>query len=436
MTAKSIVLASMAFLVAVSLHAQHTFANFRELEQYTDAHSITVQTNDIKLLQAKQSKLAAIAGIPNPTLNNSLSFTNNTRLPVNLFPAEAFGGQPGEFREIQTGVQFNTAISSNLNINLLDMEAWKNLELANLNIAVTQTDNQLRLKSLRENMAVTYYNIVQLQAQLESTRQHVVIADTLLRVAEHKYQSGIAKQQDVNDARVNQINTQENIRQIEYLIRQQYLSLKILCDIPESESVVITEKPGIAAAVVPPVVAPNSLLLRSNALKEQSAYTNLRKAKYAYLPTIAFVANNSYNQYNPDFTVFGGNWINSQYVGLRLNFNLPNATTVANQSKAKYEYQISQKNAAQATLKSSLEQQQLANDWDKAASQLKANEQVLALQRDTYQKNKNLYNEGLLAIDRTLSSFTAMLNANYNLISSQVNTALAQTKIDINNTFK
>ena len=56
--------------------------------------------------------------------------------------------------------------------------------------------------------------------------------------------------------------------------------------------------------------------------------------------------------------------------------------------------------------------------------------------REWFEKNKNLYAEGLISIDRTLNSFNAMLNANYNLITSKVSILLAQSKIDINNKIK
>lgn len=429
-----LVLASL--LLAVQTNAQQTFSNFQDLLAYVDQKNITGQINNLKLQQARKAQWAAAAEIPDPSLNNALNFTNNTALPVNLFPAEAFGGQPGEYREVQTGVQYNTAVSTNLNVQLINLEAWQNLKLAKLNVAITETDNQLNLKSLFENLAVCYYNIIQLQAQLESTKKNLVSADTLLQVVNNKYEEGLAKLQDVNDSRVSQLNLQEQVRQIEFLIRQQELALKMLCDIPEQENIVLTENQAQDfVAPVQPTIVQNSLLLSNQQLKERYAFANYKKANYAFLPTVSFVANNSYNQYNQDFTLFGGNWIHSQYLGLRLNFNLPNAITIAKQSKNKYDYLLSQKNTEKAGIKSSLEQQQLRNDWQKAVSQQASNAQMLALQQDSYQKNKTLYSEGVLGIDRVLNSFTSMVNAEYNLIASQVSVLLALEKIKLNNKF-
>lgn len=416
--------------------AQNRFDNLEALLTYANTKSISVQSNDIRVLQAKKTKLAAKLAIADPVANINGNFTNNTRLPVNLFPAEIFGGQKGEFREVQTGVQYNTASNQNLDIKLLNLEGWQNYKLSDINIQISETDSRLNIKNLHENIAAVYYNIIQLNAQLESTQQNLLVADTLLQVAENKYKQGIVKQQDVNDSRVNRLNIKENINQIQYLLKQNYLSLKILADIPDAEEVEITEKVATHLPITKPVVQLNELLVQSHLLKEKYALGYIEKAKKSMYPTLSFVASNSFNQYNNDFTLFGGKWITSNYVGLRLNFALPNANTISNRTKAYFDYELARKNTQQAQIKADLTTKQLSNDFEKAVSQQQSNAEILEIQRDTYDKNKNLYVEGLTSIDRPLSSFNAMLNAQYSLISSKVSVLLAQSKIDINNKIK
>jgi outer membrane protein TolC len=418
------------------IKAQNRFDNLDALLSYASTKSIAVQSNDIRVLQAKKTKLAVKLAIADPTANINGNFTNNTRLPVNLFPAEIFGGQKGEFREVQTGVQYNTASNQNLDIKLLNLEGWQNYKLSDINIQISETDSRLNLKSLHENIAAVYYNIIQLNAQLESTQQNLLVADTLLQVAENKYKQGLVKQQDVNDSRVNRLNIKENIHQIQYLIRQNYLSLKILADIPEAEEVEITEKVVPTLPNSKPAVQLNDLLVQSNLLKEKYALGYIEKAKKSMYPTLSFVASNSFNQYNNDFTLFGGKWITSNYVGLRLNFALPNANTISNRTKAYFDYELARKNTQQAQIKANLTTQQLGVDYEKAISQQQSNAEVLEIQQDSYSKNINLYAEGLVSIDRPLNSFNAMLNAQYSLISSKVSVMLAQSKIDINNKMK
>lgn len=424
---------SFIFSHLEQIKAQKRFSNLEALLAYSDTRSISVQSNHIRVLQAKKTKLAAKLAIADPVASISGNFTNNTRLPVNLFPAEIFGGQKGEFREVQTGVQYNTASNQNLDIKLLNFEGWQNYKLSDINIQISETESRLNLKNLHENMAAIYYNIIQLNAQLESTQQNLLVADTLLQVAENKYKQGIVKQQDVNDSRVNRLNIKENINQIQHLLKQNYLSLKILADIPDAEEVEITEKVATNFPITKQDVQLNDLLIQSNLLKEKYALEYIDKARKSMYPTLSFVAGNSFNQYNNDFTLFGGKWITSNYVGMKLNFALPNANTISNRTKAYFDYELAKKNTQQAQITADLTTRQLVNDFEKAVSQLQSHVDVLEIQQDTYEKNKNLYSEGLISIDRTLTSFNAMLNAQYSLISSKVSVMLAQSKIVFNN---
>jgi hypothetical protein len=83
-----------------------------------------------------------------------------------------------------------------------------------------------------------------------------------------------------------------------------------------------------------------------------------------------------------------------------------------------------------------MEQRQLGIDFSKAISQWTTNTEVYELKKESYEKNLNLYSEGILSLDQTLNSYNAMVSSNYNRISSAINVLLAQSKIDINNKIK
>jgi outer membrane protein TolC len=423
-------------LLVSQANAQKTFTNLNELVEYATQKSIGLQQGDIRMIQAQKAKIAAVLGVFDLQWQNSMSFVNNVRLPVSVLPSEALGGEPGTTTELQTGTQYTTNIAQTADIKLLNVEGWKNLKLASLNLSITENDKKLTMKTLYENIAISYYNIVQLQAQLNTTQQNIAVADTLLQIIEDKYKAGIVKQQDVNDSRVNLLNIQKNAREIEYLITQNYLSLKILADIPHAEDIVIAENLNENQTLSKPSILFNDLEFRNKLLNENYALENLRKNKWSRMPTVSFIANNSYNQYNQNYTVTGGNWINSQYMGLKLNLPFPTATNIANQSKARYDYQLSQKNTIQTKIKAELQLKQLDNDWQKAYAKVSMHKQIADLQRDTYQKNKNLYNEGLQSLDRTINSFNTLVNAHYDFIASQVSVLVAESKITINNKIK
>lgn len=396
-----------------------------------------MQGNDIKLSQAKKARLAAILNTIDISGNLlSAQFTNNTRLGVNVFPAEAFGGQPGSFREIETGVQYTTNANSFADIKLANPAAWATLKMSRINIDLTNSSNLISLKNLQENIATSYYNIVSLQKQIAATEINYVVIDSLFQIAQNKYNEGLVKQQDVNDTKVSCINTKESITQMEFLMAQYYTSLKILCDIPERESIEIIVNKDVQEIAEGVEVMESDLNVRNQLLQEKYAKSNFISAKAAFLPTISLQFSNSFNLFNTEFNPLSGNWINSNFIGLKFNMPIPSAAAISKKYTAKYDYQLAKKNTEQALIKANLDRTQLEIEFKKSVSQTKSNKEILELRKDTYMKNKNLYQEGLLNLEQTLNSYNAMVNADYNYISSQVNVQLSKAKIIINNEMK
>lgn len=422
------------FFLTLSSFGQTIFTSLDSLMAYASATSKTAQSNSIEARKAKEAKLAAVIGIIDPIASSSLSFTNNTQLPVSLFPGEILGGQPGTFQEVQTGVQYNTSLVQNIDIKLLNLSGWENLKLAKLNIELTDLNNQTSMKSLHENIAANYYTIISLQEQLKSTEYNLAVSDTLYQIAVNKYEAGLVNQQDVNDTKVSLLTTKENVNQINFLITQYYTSLSILCDIPENQAIAIKESISIEKNIL--IETEKSMLsLQSSLVQLDYAKSNFNQIKKSNLPSLSLYGNYSHQLFNTDFSVFGGDWIPSNYIGLKLAVNLPSADLISRKANAKFDYQLAQVNVEKERIHLDLNQKQLDNDYQKALSQYRSNEQISTLRKDTYEKNKNLYQEGLLGIDQTLNSFNAMVNADYNVVASMSDVLLAKAKIQLNNKY-
>ena len=413
------------------------FNSLEEVLEYASGQSISLQNNAVRMDQARKAKLAAVLGTID--VNGSLlsaQFTDHTKLGVNLFPAEIFGGEPGTFKEVQMGVRYNTNLTNYADIKLINPVGWSNLKLSKINIDLTQSNNQLTLKSLQENIAANYYNIVLLQEQITSSRKNLTVADTLLQVAQNKLEEGLVSQQDVNESNINYLNTQENIAQLSYLLDQYYISLKLLCDIPENEVIEIRPFSTNTQAIIPPIVRRSEANLNNALLREEYARANYQSTKAAFLPSVSIQLSNANNLYNTEFQPLSGDWINSNYVGINLNIPIPGSQRISQKYHAQYEYQLAKNNTEQARIQTDLDQQSLQSAYEKAVSQTQTDKKILSLKEDIFDKNQNLFREGIISLDVVLNSFNAMVNAQYKLIASQVDVQLALSKINIHNNIK
>ncbi len=437
---KKIIISLLCFAF-VNSQAQQVFNDLDSFLKYASTKSISLQSGEIKIDLAKKTKLAAVASIPDPTGNVSFTYTNNLTLPVTLFPANFSdpNAPAGEYKAQRLGVQYNSSLNNYGEIKLFNLQGWHNVKSSKQNLEATATDNKLTRKSLYENIASTYFNIVQLQEQLESAKENLLVSDTLLRIAENKFQQGLLKKQDVNDTKVSYLNTQENVNQIAFIIQQQYLTLKTLADIPEADSIAINHLISTELSSAAPTVTHNSLNYINSLSKESIAKSNFKKNKALNLPTLSLFASDSRTQYNTNAGLFDSkwDWYTSTYIGFKIAMPIPfTASSLTSVNEAKYNHLLAQKNTEHAHIKSELDQQQLSTDYSKAWSQFVTNKEVYGLKKETYYKNRNLYAQGLLATEQTLNSFNAMVNSHYNLITSAISLLLANAKIEINNTIR
>lgn len=413
------------------------FSSVDDLIAFAMNNSVSLENNQIRLKQAQKERLAALIGTIDVTGNLlSAQLINNTKLGVSLFPAEIFGGEPGTFREVEMGVQYNTSLNNFLDIKLFNLNGYNQLKLAKINIALTDANNQISIKQYQESLVASYFNIINIQKQLENTDQNIATSDSLLTIVQNKYDEGLIKQQDVNTTRINHLRIVESKRQLASMLEQYYLSLKALCDIDDQFELIIADEQNITPSTQPPSILINQLGIKHSLLQENYADQNLKAAKQSFLPTISLQLSNSMNLYNTEFQPVSGNWINSNYIGLRLHVPIPSAQQIANLNNAKFEQTIARNNTLQEKNKAKLDVQTLQFEFDQAQSQIETNQQILTLQKDTYHKNRNLYLEGIVGLEETIQSLNDVILAEYELTSSQVNQALIQANIKINNSLR
>ncbi len=424
-------------LVANNLSAQtQAITSFDDFMNLAKSKSITLKNGEVQLSESKKAKLAAILGVLDPTGNVALTYQNNTQLPVNLIPSEILGGQAGTFQEVKFGVQYSTNFNTSTDIKLINLVGWENLRLSKLNLQLTEINNRIALKNLYENSAAIFYNIATLHEQLKSTTQNLGGAEKLHQITLNKYQTGLVNQQDLNESIANKKSIEEQINQIKFLLQQQYIAIKLLCDIPEE--VQFTIEPKSQSTTTMSDVQNNQLLFKNAVLNERIASSNYKKVSYSFLPTLSLFFSSTEQQFSTKSRIFDNNlnWIPSSYVGFRLSMPLPSASAVSQFYKAKYSHQLARNGAEQFMIQSKLKTNQLMVDHNKAVSQRESNKAIYELRKDTYEKNLQNYEAGIIGLEQTIRSFSEMINSHYNFISSEKVAEMTQTKININNTIK
>ncbi|MDJ1506105.1 TolC family protein [Xanthocytophaga agilis] len=415
--------------------AQIILSSFADVVSVLEQKSYLIKNGKLEEEKAKKSRLAGILSIPEPTGSISLGYTNNTRLPVTVFPAEILGGTPGTYEKVALGVQYNTNFNSTIDIRLINPTGIQNFKLSQINSQLVVTENALQKKSLYENAATVYYNILILQEQKNATMQFIENAEQLLQAVTNQFANGLATQQQVNEATISRLTQQDNLKQIQYQIELQINTLQSWMDIREPLEFVPNPPPVVSASAEP---LSRNLHQRNALLSYEFARTEFRKEAYTNLPYLSLILSNQRQLFDTQANPFTSSqsWVPSSYYGFRVSIPIPGNASVSGYYRQKYQVKINQFNLEKAIIQDELEVRKLETNLRKAQSEHASALEIERLRKETYDKNLLNYQVGLVTLEDTINSLNASIDAQYTRIASAQKVKLQEQFILIHNSIK
>jgi OMF family outer membrane factor len=330
--------AIITILSFATANAQHEiqFTSLDSLLTFAEQNSTAIKTSDAQLMLAKYQTLFAKINQFNPRASVNYAATDNTQLPVNFFPAEIFNGQPGTFKEVHTSKQYVQSVYVTPQIDIINPATWAELSSAKLGEQLTTINSTLTKKTLFESIAASYFNIISFQHQIDLTSKTLLNADTILKIFQDKYQQGIIRSQDVNNAKVNKLLIQDRLQLLQNALEREYNLLKLLCDADMNLKFVIEYQETKDIPVQDPLVAENPLFVNQAQMQLQYSASEYKARRAANYPTLSFIANWA-KQENSNLHFFDNTsrWIPANYFGLRLSYTFPDAGSLSQTIAAK-----------------------------------------------------------------------------------------------------
>jgi outer membrane protein TolC len=422
---------------AADAQGELKFQSLQEVFAYADSHSSTFKNATQQSILAKYQTLAAKLAQWNFKSDASFSSIDNTKLPVSYLPGEIFGGPAGTFKTITLGQPYVSTLNIAPQIDVLNPYNMARIRVAKAYEKVTDVNNLLSKKSLYESLAGTFYNILSYQWQIKVTQKSLLNLDTLVSILQQKQQAGIARMQDVNNVVANQFTTRDKLQQLGVMLAQQYNSLKILCDIDAVMPVLINAADPSMTAFDGSLAASGHLQQTQTELQKKYEEEDYRAAKRYYMPTVSAVGNLLWQQNSRKQFYDNNTWVSSNYIGFKILLPLvPDANKFATVKYDRINLVIADVNLKHAILQDSIDNEQLKLDYQKAFNSYDIAGKIDALRQDSYQKNLDIYKQGILSATDLLLSFNDWLNSSLNTVAQLANSEYAKSKININNTVK
>lgn len=409
------------------------FTTIKEVLKLAKSKNLIFKNADYQNQIAELSRKTAIGNVFNPKIPTNVQTINNIKQQISFLPGSVFGLPEGTYKQVEFGQQYVSSFSIQPQFDLINLSNYAQIKTAEITKQLVENQNKINAQNLYENINIVYFNILSYNAQKEILLENITIAEEILRIIQNKFNEGISRKQEVNEAEVNLISLQDKLEQLETNTKIQYQTLNLFfeneIDIILSESVWNFEDSPYN------LQTKNNLAAENASIKAQIAQQEYKSLQYQNLPVLSFISSfNWQNLSNDNFFAQNSDWINFNYVGLKLSYDLP--TTLqkySNIQNKKIQLEIFKNNEIHSRKENESINKKMVLQYEKAINQLENFQRIYALKKDTYDKNYNQFKENILPLDKLLISQNDMLISKINVIMALSTIGYNKTKIEINN---
>ncbi|MBE0663891.1 MAG: TolC family protein [Bacteroidales bacterium] len=411
--------------------------SLEQAKEYALEHSIKIKTA-MADLEIAEKQIWEITSTGLPQLDASVGYQYYFNIPTSLVPAEFFGGEPGEFAEIQFGIEQNLNASATLSQLLFDGSyivglraarifkelANQNLKRSEIEIRSTVTESYLLVLLSRENLEIVQQNLGNMQQTLTETEQI--------------FKAGFTDPINVDQLKLAVANMKNTIANLE---RQNTVTLNLLkfqlgfdisLPIELTDSLEgLFESIALEAESVAQFEIDNHIDLQIMRSQQTMDFMSMRREQSFMLPRLS--ASYTYQQMamRNEFNFFKTNepWFPTSFLAVNLDipiFSSGNRSSRIQQAKLKLEK--SELATAETAQMLKLQMQQARADFETAQEKYGNEKENLSLAQRILQRTTIMHREGLAssleltqANDQFLMTQANFLNSIFELLNARNN---------------
>jgi outer membrane protein TolC len=429
---------SFVFLIFFSVingQEKREFTSFKEVLEYVKATNHQFKNAEWQIRLADLTRKTAKLNLLNPKIPASAQVLDNITQQVSFLPGQIFGQPQGTFKEVTIGQQYASTFSVQPQFDIINLANYAQIKSAKTNQLLVENQNKINEQNVYDQINMVYFNILSFNEQKKILEENIVIATDILRIIQNKFTEGIARKQEVNEAETNLISLQDKLQQIELNTEIQVQTFNLF--IENSVKATLSEDLWTYENSNSPLTTQNSLLAENAKLQYELSEQEYKGLKFQNYPVLSFISSFNWQNLSNDFAFSkNSDWINFNYIGLKLSYDLPTTVTkYSNLKSKKIQLEIAKNNQEFSKKENENKNKQMILEYEKALLQNENFRKIYTLKKDTYEKNFNQFKENILPLDKLLISQNDMLTSRLNVVYSLANIGFAKAKIEISNRF-
>lgn len=430
----SMAFTGLSFMSIADDNAPVSFS-LEEAQRMANDRNTDILTGRLEIRSAQQ-QIRETTAIGLPQVSASVGFQYYLDVPTSLVPAEFFGGQPGEFAEIQFGTEQNLSASASVNQILFSGEYIVGLraariyrELASQNLRRTELDVQTMVTE-------TYLLALMTHANAEIVRENLANMKQTLYETEKIREAGFTDPINVDQIQLTVTNLQNRVSSLErqFLVTKNLLKFQIGVDV--EQEILLTDRLEdlfadivLAAAVHEGFEPSLHIDFRLLATQEEFSRMVLRREQSFFLPSLnaSFVRQEMAMRNEFTFLDSGFPWFPTTYFSINLNIPVfSSGMRSARVQQARIELEKTSLAKEQVRQSLMMQMQKAKADFQTAVEQYRNQQDNLELAKKILEQTSIMHREGLAssleltqASDQFLNTQSGYLNAMFEVLNAQ-----------------
>ena len=394
------IIIAAALLATTAGMAQQSFT-LQEAMDYSATHSYNVQLSEFEV-QSALAKVNETIGTGLPQVTANASYQNFLKQPVQVVPAEFFGGQPGEFQSVVFGTEQNLSADITATQLIFDGSYLVGLKAATEVSRLFELQKKKSVIDVKKDVSDAYFMVLVAKKSSENLKEGLTVLEKLKTDRRAMYKEGFASETDADqlDIDYNRLKNNADYADVQYKLA--LLLLKFRLGIPQDDTLILSDQ--LSTYTENLAVLQSSIDLKTTVtfeLAEQNVTLqglNRKALQAQYLPSLNGFFTHQQQSFSNEFNFFGSDatYYPSTFFGINLKVPIFSSLSKHHKIKqAKIEEFKAKLNATMAQESISLEYSNAEANLTYNFSTFKNQELNLELAKKIRRKTLIKFEEGL-----------------------------------------
>ena len=436
---KSIII-YIAVLLSLNINAQENISlSLKEAIDYAlkNSYAAINATRDVDAAKKKKWETTTMGF---PQIHAKIDYQNWIKQQIALIPAEFFGGNVGDFAEIEFGTKHNMNATATLEQLIFDGSYLVGLQSAKTYLKISENAQEKTALGIREAVINAYGNVLLSEESISILVKNTATLEKNLKETTEIYLNGFTEEESVEQLKItlasvkSQLSKTKKLKDIAYKMLNITLGIDINSTVLLTDSLINLAQENVNLAYLSSdfnIEDHIDFKIAKNTEKSNELLVKLEQSRA--LPTLSSFVNVGYAGFGENFEFLKKEqqWFDSSLLGVSLE--IPIFSSLARSSRtqqAKIMLDKSHTNLTETSQKLLLQLESAKTEYNYSIEEFETSKQNLALAERIENKQQIKFFEGISTSFELSEAQRQLYTMQQNYLQSMLNVIANKAALD------